>query len=161
MAPETRYARRGDLHVAYQVLGTGPIDILLVDQWFSHMDAQWDVAPLAAFRERLASFGRLIMFDKTGTGLSDPVPTSTLPTIDEWMADVPAVLDAVGSERAALVTNLGGGLMAISFAAAQPSSAESRPRTRSLDSCPRADALLSSASRPVPGSAWTLRSSRG
>ena len=120
MATETQYARRGDLHIAYQILGTGPIDILLLDQWFSHMDAQWDVAQLAAFRERLASFGRLIMFDKTGTGLSDPVPTSTLPTIDEWMADVPAVLDAVGSERAALVTNLGGGLMAISFAAAQP-----------------------------------------
>ena len=76
MAPETRYARHGDLHIAYQVLGTGPTDILLLDQWFSHMDAQWDVAPLAAFRERLASFGRLIMFDKTGTGLSDPVPTA-------------------------------------------------------------------------------------
>ena len=120
MAPETQYARRGDLHIAYQILGTGPTDILLLDQWFSHVEAQWDVGPLAAFRERLASFSRLIMFDKIGTGLSDPVPTSALPTIDEWMADVPAVLDAAGSERAALVTNIGGGLMAIAFAAAHP-----------------------------------------
>lgn len=120
MAPETRYARRGDLHIAYQVLGTGPIDILLLDQWFSHMDAQWDVAPLATFRERLASFGRLIMFDKIGTGLSDPVPTGELPTTHEWMADVPVVLDAAASERAALVANIGGGLMAISFAATHP-----------------------------------------
>jgi len=120
MNPETRYARRGDLHIAYQILGTGPIDVLLLDQWFSHMDGQWDVAPLAAFRERLASFGRLIMFDKTGTGLSDPVPTNMLPSIDEWMADVPAVLDAADAERAAIVTNIGGGLMAISYAAAHP-----------------------------------------
>ena len=83
MIPETRYARLGDLHLAYQVLGEGPPDILLLDQWFGHVEAQWDVPPLAAFRERLASFGRLIMFDKRGTGLSDPIPTSTLPTLEE------------------------------------------------------------------------------
>jgi class 3 adenylate cyclase/pimeloyl-ACP methyl ester carboxylesterase len=120
MTPETRYARRGDLHLAYQVLGDGPIDLLLVDQWFSHMDAQWDVAPLAEVRERLASFGRLIMFDKRGTGLSDAVSTSALPTIEEWMDDLTVVLDEVASERAALVANIGGGLMAIAFAAAHP-----------------------------------------
>lgn len=118
--PETRYARLGDLHVAYQVLGTGPPDILLLDQWFGHVEAQWDVPPLAAFRERLASFGRLIMFDKRGTGLSDPIPTSALPTIEEWMADVPAVLDAVGAERVALIANIGGGILAMPFAAAHP-----------------------------------------
>lgn len=61
MIPETRYARLGDLHLAYQVPGEGPPDILLLDQWFGHVEAQWDVPPLAAFRERLASFGRLIM----------------------------------------------------------------------------------------------------
>ena len=77
--PETRYARLGDLHLAYQVLGEGPPDILLLDQWFGHIEAQWDVPPLAALRERLASFGRLIMFDKRGTGLSDPIPTSSCP----------------------------------------------------------------------------------
>ncbi|HEX5723279.1 MAG TPA: alpha/beta hydrolase, partial [Acidimicrobiia bacterium] len=69
MIPETRYARAGDAHIAYQVLGAGPIDIVLVDQWFSHMDGQWDVTPAAEFRRRLASFSRLIMFDKRGIGL--------------------------------------------------------------------------------------------
>ena len=118
--PATRYARRGDLHLAYQVLGEGPIDVLLVDQWFSHMEAQWDVAPLAELRERLASFGRLIMFDKRGTGLSDPVSPSALPTIDEWMEDVSVILDEVGCQRAALITNIGGGLMTMAFAAAHP-----------------------------------------
>ena len=120
MTPETRYARAGDAHVAYQVLGDGPIDIVLVDQWFSHMDGQWDVTPAAEFRRRLASFSRLIMFDKRGIGLSDPVPISQLPTIEEWIEDLRTVLDAVGSERAALVANLGGGLMSIVCAATYP-----------------------------------------
>jgi class 3 adenylate cyclase len=101
-------------------LGDGPLDLLLVDQWFSHMEAQWEVAPMAAFRERLATFGRLIMFDKRGTGLSDPVSPSALPTIDEWMDDVTIILDEVVSERAALITNIGGGLMAMAYAAAHP-----------------------------------------
>ncbi len=120
MVPETKYARLSDLHLAYQVLGEGPPDILLLDQWFGHMEAQWDVRPLAALRERLASFGRLIMFDKRGTGLSDPIPTSSLPTLEEFMADIPAVLDAVGSERAALIANIGGGILAVLYAAAHP-----------------------------------------
>jgi class 3 adenylate cyclase len=84
------------------------------------MEAQWEVGPLATFRERLASFGRLIMFDKRGTGQSDPVPTAALPTVEEWMDDVPAVLDAVGSERAHVIANLGGGIMAVTFVAAHP-----------------------------------------
>src|SRR5688572_1551811 len=120
MIPETRYARLGDLHLAYQVVGNGPPDILLLDQWFGNLDAQWDVPPLAALRERLATFGRLIMFDKRGTGLSDPIPTSTLPTLEEFMADIPAVLDRVGSERAALISNIGGGILAMPFAATHP-----------------------------------------
>ena len=120
MVPETKYARLSGLHLAYQVLGEGPPDILLLDQWFGHMEAQWDVRPLATFRERLASFGRLIMFDKRGTGLSDPIPTSSLPTLEEFMADIPAVLDAVGSERAAVIANIGGGILAVPFAAAYP-----------------------------------------
>jgi class 3 adenylate cyclase len=118
--PETKYARHGDLHLAYQVLGEGPPDILMLDQWFSHMDAQWDVLPLASFRERLASFGRLIMFDKRGAGLSDPVPTSTLPTLEQWMDDATTVLDAAGSERAVVIANLGGGLIGCTYAAAHP-----------------------------------------
>ena len=120
MTPETRYARLGDLHLAYQVLGTGQPDVLMLDQWFSHMEAQWDVLPLAAFRERLASFARLIMFDKRGAGLSDPVPTMTLPTLEEWMDDASAVLDAAGSDKAVVVANIGGGLLATTFAAAHP-----------------------------------------
>jgi class 3 adenylate cyclase/pimeloyl-ACP methyl ester carboxylesterase len=118
--PETQYARRGDLHLAYQVLGDGPPDILLLDQWFSHMDAQWDVAPLAEFRERLASFGRLIMYDKRGSGLSDPLAPNQLPTVEEWMDDIPIVLDAVSSDKAAVITNLGGGIMAMTYAAVHP-----------------------------------------
>jgi class 3 adenylate cyclase len=120
MLPDTQYARLGDLHIAYQVVGGNGPDILLLDQWFSHVEAQWEVPPVAEFRERLASFGRLIMFDKRGSGLSDPVPTSALPTIEQYMDDIPAVLDAVGSERACVITNLGGGILATTFAAAHP-----------------------------------------
>src|SRR5262245_2710683 len=104
MVPETRYALAGDVHIAYQVLGSAPVDLVLADQWFSHMDGQWEVPPLAELRTRLSAFSRLIMFDKRGVGLSDPVPINALPNIDEWIEDLRAVLDAVGSRRAALVT---------------------------------------------------------
>jgi class 3 adenylate cyclase len=120
MIPETQYARLGGLHLAYQVLGTGPPDILLLDQWFSHQDAQWDVPQLAELRERLASFGRLITFDKRGAGLSDAIPTSALPSLDVLTEVIPAILDAAGSESAALIANLGSGILAIDFAAAHP-----------------------------------------
>jgi class 3 adenylate cyclase len=118
--PETRYARAGGAHIAYQVLGHGQVDIVLADQWFSHMDGQWDVPPIAEFRRRLSSFSRLIMFDKRGIGLSDPVPIDRLPTIEEWIDDLRAVMDEVASERAALVTNIGGAIMALVCAAAFP-----------------------------------------
>jgi class 3 adenylate cyclase len=118
--PETRYLRIGDLHLAYQMLGAGPPDILPLDYWVSHVEAQWDAPPLAALRERLASFGRVIMFDKRGSGLSDPVPTSQLPNLETWMDDAIAVLDAVRSERAVLIGNIGGGLLAMTLAAAHP-----------------------------------------
>ena len=120
MLPETQYARRAGLHLAYQLLGSGPPDLLLLDQWFSHMEAQWEVPPLADLRKRLASFGRLIMYDKRGSGLSDPIPTSELPTIEQWMDDLPIVLDAAASERAVIIANLGGGMMATTYAAAHP-----------------------------------------
>ena len=120
MTPETRYARLGELHLAYQVLGEGPPDLLLLDQWFTHVDAGWDVPPMATLRERLAGFGRLIIFDKRGTGLSDPIPTASLPTLEEFMTDIPAVLDTVGSERAVVIANIGGGILAMPFAAARP-----------------------------------------
>jgi pimeloyl-ACP methyl ester carboxylesterase len=120
MIPETQYARLGGLHLAYQVLGKGPPDILLLDQWFSHQEAQWDVPQLADLREHLASFGRLITFDKRGAGLSDPVPTSALPSLEALTGDIPAVLDAARSEHAAVIANLGSGILAIAFAAAHP-----------------------------------------
>src|ERR687887_2872782 len=104
MRPETRYARSGDVHIAYQTLGESSLDLLFVDQWFSNVDAQWDLPPLARFLERLASFSPLIVLDKRGTGLSDPVPLGGLPTLEEWMDDIRAVLDAVGSERTALLS---------------------------------------------------------
>ncbi len=118
--PDTRYARVGDFHIAYQTVGEGPIDVVLADQWFSHMDGQWDVPPLAELRRRLAAFSRLILFDKRGVGLSDPVAISALPAIEAWMDDLRAVMDAVNSERAALVTNLAGTLTGAVFAASHP-----------------------------------------
>src|SRR6266545_3976734 len=84
------------------------------------MDGQWDVPPLAELRRRLASFSRLILFDKRGVGLSDPVPIASLPSIEAWMDDLRAVMDAAGSERAALVTNIGGALTSLVFAASHP-----------------------------------------
>jgi class 3 adenylate cyclase len=114
--PETQYTRLGDLHLAYQVLGEGPPDILLLDQWLGHMDAQWDVPPMAAFRRRMASFRRLIMFDSAGRGLDRS--RRPLPTI-EWMDDVPPCWRGE-VRQAVVVTNIGGGIMAMTYAAAHP-----------------------------------------
>ena len=101
MRPATRYAKSGDVHVAYQVFGTGPIDLVLAPGFVSHIENYWDEPDLARWLLRLASFCRMIMFDKRGTGLSDRV--SQLPAMDERMDDVRAVMDAVGVERAALL----------------------------------------------------------
>jgi pimeloyl-ACP methyl ester carboxylesterase len=95
--PETRYARSGDFHIAYQTLGDGPADLLFVHGWISHIEHLWEEPRMARFLHGLASFRRLILFDKRGTGLSDPVPLDRLPTLEERMDDVQAVLDAVGS----------------------------------------------------------------
>jgi class 3 adenylate cyclase len=118
--PQTRYARSGKLHIAYQTEGTGPPDLVLIDQWFSNVDAQWDFPPLARLLTQLASFGRLIVFDKRGTGLSDPVGLDSLPTLEEWSDDLRAVLDAAGSERPALISGVGAALMTLVFAATHP-----------------------------------------
>ena len=120
MIPETQYARVDGLHLAYQVLSEGPIDIVLADQWTSHQEAQWEVAPVAEVRRRLAVIGRLITFDKRGVGMSDPVPIESLPSIEAWIDDVRAVMDAAASERAALITTLGGAVMGLVFAAVHP-----------------------------------------
>ncbi len=116
--PKTRYAKNGDVSIAYQVVGEGPLDLVLVPGYISHLDLMWSVPEAPAFLRRLASFSRLIQFDKRGTGLSDPVPG--LPTLEERMEDLHAVLDAVGSERAALFGVSEGGPMSILFAATYP-----------------------------------------
>jgi len=120
MPPETHYARSGNLLIAYQTVGDGPLDLVLVDQWFSNVDAQWEFPPLARLLTELASFSRLILLDKRGTGLSDPVSIESLPTIEEWIDDLRAVLDAVGSRRTALLSGTGAAFMTLVFAATYP-----------------------------------------
>jgi class 3 adenylate cyclase len=122
--PETQYAERGDIHVAYQVIGEGPPDLVLIASWFSHLEGRWDIPSYAHFLRRLASFRRLISFDKYGIGLSDPVPSTQLPPLEEWMDDVRVVMDAAGSQRAALLGQSDGGLMAALFAASHPDRVE-------------------------------------
>jgi class 3 adenylate cyclase len=118
MAPETLYTRSGDLHIAYQVIGEGPIDLVYVPSWISQVEHYWDEPIVAGYFNRLASFSRLIMFDRRGSGLSDPVPNA--PTLEEQMDDVVAVMDAAGSEQAAVFALLEGGAMAALFAATHP-----------------------------------------
>jgi pimeloyl-ACP methyl ester carboxylesterase len=118
--PETQYAKSGDIHVAYQVVGDGPLDLVWVQGWVSNVEAMWDVRPMSRFIERLASFSRVILFDKRGTGLSDSVPESGLPSLEVRMDDLRAVLDTVGSERTALLGHSEGGNMCVLFAATYP-----------------------------------------
>jgi pimeloyl-ACP methyl ester carboxylesterase len=122
--PETRYARSGDLHIAYQVVGEGPVDLVWVPGWISNIDHYWEEPTVARYFNRLASFCRLILFDRRGTGVSDPVLRA--PTLEEQMDDVVAVMEAAGSEQAALYAQLEGGAMAALFAATHPE------RTRAL-----------------------------
>jgi class 3 adenylate cyclase/pimeloyl-ACP methyl ester carboxylesterase len=117
---DTRYAKSGDVHIAYQVVGDGPVDLVFIPGWITHIELGWDDPLQAAFFRRLAAFSRLIVFDKRGTGLSDRVPVNELPILEERMDDVRAVLDAVGSERAALMGVSEGGAMSALFAATYP-----------------------------------------
>ena len=116
--PVTRYAKSGDVHIAYQVFGSGPIDLVFVPGFVSHIEAYWDHPDLARWLLRLASFARVATFDKRGTGLSDRV--SELPSFDLRMDDARAVMDAAGMERAALLGISEGGPMAALFAATYP-----------------------------------------
>jgi pimeloyl-ACP methyl ester carboxylesterase/DNA-binding winged helix-turn-helix (wHTH) protein/class 3 adenylate cyclase len=118
--PETRYVQNGEVNIAYQVVGDGPVDIVFVMGWVSHLEYFWREPRVARFFTRLASFSRLILFDKRGTGLSDRVPLSELPTLEQRMEDVHAVMDAVGSERAVLIGVSEGGPMCSLFAATYP-----------------------------------------
>jgi pimeloyl-ACP methyl ester carboxylesterase len=121
---KTQYTRSGDLHIAYQVIGEGPLDLVYVPGWVSHVELAWEEPTLAKFLRRLASFSRLIMFDKRGTGLSDRVPSDKLPTLEERIDDLRAVMDAVGSKRAALFGFSEGGNLCAFFAATYPERAK-------------------------------------
>src|SRR5262249_34015362 len=127
MPPEARYAKSGEVNIAYQVVGEGPLDLVFVPGFVSHLDLQWAEPRIARFLEKLASFSRLILFDKRGTGLSDPVAGPA--PLEDRIDDVRAVMDAVGSERAAVLGLSEGGAMSILFAATYPE------RTRALVLC--------------------------
>ena len=118
--PETRYARSGDVNIAYQVVGDGPTDIVYVPGWVSNIELMWDDPGLASFLRRLSSFARLITFDKRGTGLSDPVPVDNLPDFETRMDDLRAVMDAAGSRSATIFGHSEGGTLSILFAATHP-----------------------------------------
>jgi class 3 adenylate cyclase len=120
MTPETRYAKSGDVHIAYQVAGEGPVDLVFVTGWITHLELAWEDPVTGRFLRRLASFSRLILFDKRGIGLSDRLPVNELPILEERMDDVRAVMDAAGSERAALLGVSEGGAMSALFAATYP-----------------------------------------
>jgi pimeloyl-ACP methyl ester carboxylesterase len=119
--PEVRYARSGEVNIAYRVTGSGPIDIVWVPGWVSHLENDLrEIPPMAGLIARLARFARLIKFDKRGTGMSDRVDIHHLPTLEQRMDDVRAVMEAAGSERAALFGISEGGPMSALFAATYP-----------------------------------------
>ncbi len=124
MPPETRYADSDGVSIAYQVVGDGPLDLVYVPGWVSNVEYGWEEPSLARFYHRLAAFSRLLLFDKRGTGLSDRV--AEYPTLEQRMDDVRAVMDAAGSERAAVFGHSEGGSLAVLFAATYPE------RTRAL-----------------------------
>jgi class 3 adenylate cyclase len=124
--PETKYARLGGDRIAYQVLGEGPPDLVMTTGNYSHVDMVWEDPGIALFLRTLASFSRLVVFDRRGTGASDPLPPDSLPPWESYAQDLTAVLDAVGSEQAALLSQLDASPMALFFAGTRPE------RTRAL-----------------------------
>lgn len=118
MQPETQYAKSGPVSIAYQVLGEGSSDLILVPGFVSHVEVAWEEPRLAHFLSRLASFSRLIVFDKRGTGMSDPVASP--PSMDERMDDIRAVMDAAGSSRGTIFGISEGGTLSLLFSRAHP-----------------------------------------
>jgi len=118
MPPQTRYARSGEIGIAYQAFGEGEMDLVLAFPFLSHLDLMWESAAMSRFLRRLGSFARVLVFDRRGVGLSDPVAGA--PTLEERMDDVRAVMDAAGSERAALLGMSEGATMCMLFAATYP-----------------------------------------
>ena len=121
MKAKTQFARNAEgQYVAFQTLGEGEPDIVFIPDWCTNLDVMWEEPTIERFLNRLATMGRLICFDKRGTGISDPVPMGAVPTFEEWMRDVESVLDAAGSKCAALLGHGDGSPMAILFAATHP-----------------------------------------
>jgi pimeloyl-ACP methyl ester carboxylesterase len=118
VAPKTQYAKYRDLNLAYQVVGDGEIDIVLIPSFVSHIEFFWAHPAIKSFLDRISSFARLLIFDKAGTGLSDPV--SGIPTLEERACEVEAVMDAAGMERAAVFGLSEGGPTAIFFSVTRP-----------------------------------------
>jgi class 3 adenylate cyclase len=118
--PVTRYASAGDVQVAYQVVGAGRRDLVFVTSWSSHVEIQWEEPLIASFLTRLGSLGRLVLFDKRGVGMSDPFIVSDQSTLEEWVADIDAVLDAIGSRSAHLIGFGAGGPLSVLYTAVHP-----------------------------------------
>ena len=119
--PETRYARSPDgVYIAYQVLGESPLDLVLAPGFVSHLEHSWEDPALARFLRRLASFSRLIVFDKRGTGLSDRDPADRAPLLEDRVNDIVAVMDAAGSSKAAIMGISETAAMSLLFAATHP-----------------------------------------
>jgi class 3 adenylate cyclase len=146
--PTTRYATNGEVHLAYQVVGEGPLDLVLIESWVHHVELFWEMAELARQQRRLAGMGRLIVFDRRGTGLSDPVPLDRLPDLETQVADICSVMDAAGSEQAAILGFTEGGPLAILLAASRPQ------RCRAL-------VLFNTAARLTPASDYPFGASEG
>ncbi|MFQ5966331.1 MAG: alpha/beta fold hydrolase [Acidimicrobiia bacterium] len=124
VVPSTSYAKSGDVNIAYQVVGDGPRDLVYVPGWVSNIEVMWEDPGFAGFLRRLASFSRLIIFDKRGTGLSDSVPPEELPPLEVRMDDLRAVMDAVGSDKATLMGHSEGGNMCVLFGGTYPERTE-------------------------------------
>jgi pimeloyl-ACP methyl ester carboxylesterase/class 3 adenylate cyclase len=120
MPPETRYAESSDVHIGYQVVGEGPPDLVLVPEFWHSIEAQWEEPALGSFLSRLSSFGRLIVFDQRGTGVSDPVPPEAAQSLEQWLDDITTVMDEAGSKEAVLIGMGGGGSLSMLFAATYP-----------------------------------------
>jgi class 3 adenylate cyclase len=127
VAPQTEYAKAPDgVHLAYQVVGDGPVDLVFLSEWTTHLEAQWEYPPLAAFLDRLSSFSRVLLFDKRGIGLSDPLPLSDVPTLERHVEDISVAMDAAQFDSAIIFATGGAGPMALVHAATHPD------RTRAL-----------------------------
>jgi class 3 adenylate cyclase len=141
--PETRYAWLGRDRIAYQVMGQGPPDLVATPGSFTHVDLMWEDPAAAVFFRRIASFARLIRFDRLGTGVSDPVPLERLPPWESYAEELAAVLDEVGSDSAAILVGVDAGPMAMYFAATRPE------RTRALMLFTTAARYLAAGDYPI------------